>query len=541
MPPIPEQSAELLRGAAIQWKELLRPENEEDARLVQKGLLLYRQGLVSKVRLENNQITAIVQDVTPVPVVVDLDFVMQSVCSCPADVFCRHQLATFFHVYANVDSVSNWVEEWRQPLREREAASQWGIQKAKDLLKKAGAVKQDYDQWISTFEESFQTIMQGKRHLNPYIIPELFHVYKRRIRAGAPTEQEWKQLYLLIGSVFSFNRLFQLSRELGHSEEEISRYYRHVFLKLADDMEDCINRLHVQALPFAFDPFLERLREDCSLLLASGPELEFERLDNYRMLWTTFFRKREWREQELERLIASQKTEKDNFSLIIGIIHQQILLGLDDDALSLLAKIHTMAAPYLLLWLQILEIQKEWKRMESYIDQLITIIRDYLEDLHDPYACIDFTRMALGVIANYCEESQDMERFEKMLVQTLPFSARNYEYFLIDQRKYQRWSELITYLGFDISSVSSDTVKTIAKEEPIVLLPLYHQSIQKNIDLKNRSNYREAVKQLKKLRTLYRKMKRLEDWESFLAQLLQSTRRLRAFQEECKRSKLIDA
>lgn len=58
--------------------------------------------------------------------------------------------------------------------------------------------------------------------------------------------------------------------------------------------------------------------------------------------------------------------------------------------------------------------------------------------------------------------------------------------------------------------------------------------------MKNRTNYREAVRHLKKLRTIYKKMKRLEDFERFMAELMKKTKRLRAFQEECKRGKLID-
>lgn len=541
MPQVPEQTAELLRASAEQWKETLRPEKEEDARLVQKGLLLYRQGLVSKARLDSEQITATIQDVTPVHVVVDLNFLSISKCTCPTGELCRHQLAAFFFVYANVESVSEWVEDWRKPIRERQAASRWGMEQAKGLLKNTGVLPPDYDRWIASFKESFKTIMRGKKSLNPYIVPELFHMYRRRLHAGAPREAEWKQLYLLISSIYSFRLLYQLSHELGHSEEDINRYYHHAFLKLMDDIEDSIDSLHVQALPFAFDPFLERLRKDCAALLMEKQVLEFERVDIYRILWTSFFKKKIWREEELERLQERLPAEKENASLLVGIMHQQILLGQDEDALSLMKRMDTPIAPYLLYWLKLLESQKEWKRMERYIDQLIAIIRPYLDELYDPYSCIDFSKWALSAISEYSEGNHDTERWEKLLAQTLPYSARNYEYFLIDQGNYSRWSELIAYLGFDINSVSSDIVKLIAKERPAELLPLYHQSIQKNINLKNRANYREAVKQMKKLRTLYKKMKRLEEWNTFLTELLQSTKRLRAFQEECKRGKLIDA
>ncbi len=60
------------------------------------------------------------------------------------------------------------------------------------------------------------------------------------------------------------------------------------------------------------------------------------------------------------------------------------------------------------------------------------------------------------------------------------------------------------------------------------------------IQQKNRQNYKEAVRYLKKLRTIYKKLKKEEKWEVYFEQLLQKTKRLRAFQEECQRGKLIN-
>ena len=94
----------------------------------------------------------------------------------------------------------------------------------------------------------------------------------------------------------------------------------------------------------------------------------------------------------------------------------------------------------------------------------------------------------------------------------LPYSFHDYELHLFGQKEYEKWMELQTYVGFDFASISSDRIKTLQSEQPHVLLPLYHQAIQADIALKNRDHYRQAVRKLKKLRTLYKKMKRLDDW-----------------------------
>ena len=95
--------------------------------------------------------------------------------------------------------------------------------------------------------------------------------------------------------------------------------------------------------------------------------------------------------------------------------------------------------------------------------------------------------------------------------------------------------------AFNLIPISSDRIKILQNNAPEVLLPLYHQAIQADIDGKNRTYYKQAVRKLKKLRTLYKKMKRLDDWNDYFDILLTRTKRLRAFQEECKRGKLIDA
>ena len=95
-------------------------------------------------------------------------------------------------------------------------------------------------------------------------------------------------------------------------------------------------------------------------------------------------------------------------------------------------------------------------------------------------------------------------------------------------------------MGWSFYDLPRDRVKVIEKEKPEVLLGMLHQSALNEINQKNRSSYKAAVRHLKKLRTLYKKIKRVDDWQYFLDNLMEKTKRLRAFHEECRRSKLIE-
>lgn len=537
---IPEKYEELLLTAGNELKSILTPERDQDVKLVQKGQLLYRQGLVSKVRLEDDLVLAVVQDVTRVQVELNLNFMQISTCSCPSDDLCRHQLATFFHVYAQVASVSEWVETWRQPIQERKNLQYWGIQKAKDLLKTGGVLKPDYDRWVNNFQESFDTIVRGKNNLKPYLVSDLFQLYARKVKASSPVEQEWRQLYQLVASFHSFQMLLELSTDSNFTEDEISRYFRDLFYELMDDIEETINKLNVHALPFAFDTFIEKLKDDSGILISQNYILDFEPTHLYVLLWTKLFKKKAWHEQALqdfERAFPKSKT----LPVMVAGIQQYIMLRNDDAALRIIHVLEDDVTPFMLFWLERLTEGKEWKRMAPFLDAFSNMVKPYIRSLYDHYARMDFTRIAIKTVGAYAMETKKLDVYEKILIQTLPYSYRSYDEFLFDLAWYEKWSDLQAFIGYDINSISTERIRILQKEHPEILLPLYHQSIQQHIEMKNRGNYREAVRQLKKLRTLYKKLKRQDDFEGFMDILLERTKRLRAFQQECERGKLTHA
>lgn len=538
MSSIPDKYRELLHGAAEELRALLWSEQEEDAKLVQKGLMLYRQGLVTKVRLEEDNVTATVQDVTPVQVELNLNFFQTSMCTCPAEGICRHQLAAFFYAYGKIASVMEWVENWRQPIHERKNAKDFGLQRAKDLLKASSVMKPDYDVWVESFRVSFDSMIRSHQNLKPYLLSELFQVYSRKIKASAPVEQEWRQLYFLIATVHSFQNLLQLSTERGFREEEISRYYRDLLYDAMDDVENLVEKLNVHALPFAFDEFIKKLKDDSTRLISEDYIVKYEPIYLYIILWTRLFKKHVWHEEELTRILQA---EDQTLPMIIATTHQYVMLKEDEKALRILHILNEQATSFMQFWLEKMTAGKEWRRMGPYVDTFTSMAKDYIRLLSDHYAKIDFARSAVRTVGKYALENKKHDLYEKILIQTLPYSYRSYDEFLFDQGWYEKWSDLQAYIGYDISYIPKDKLQILQKERPDILLPLYHQSIQQHIEMKNRGNYREAVKQLKKLRTLYKKLKRTDDFQQFLDILLDRTKRLRAFHQECERGKLTHA
>ena len=532
---IPDSFLEPLQWFSEYLTKQLKPEQPSDEQLVHKGFFLFRQGSVTELKLEKDDaVTGVVQDVTPVKVNLDLNLPYLSGCSCPNEGMCRHQMAVFFQLLSHNGSVSTWVDEWRKPLREQKSAKALSIGHAKDLLKNTGQLKPDYQNWTTAFRESFDVIMIGNGTPKPYLINELFSVYERRLRAGAPFEKEWKDLYLLIANVISFQQLLLLADKLGHDEKTISHHYRHIFQNLLDDIEQLTYKLSVQSLPFAFDKFIERLKDETAILITADAVIDYERIQLFRLLWTDLFKQKSWREEMLASLPPPSKM---NFSSMVGLIHLHILLGSHKDAIQLIEECDSDITPYFFYWFEHLDS----KHMEFYIVHFISLTKDYLSYQDDYFASRQFMSMALKTITPYCTEKDRYDLLERAFVHLLPYSFHDYQHFLFEKEEYGKWMELQTYAGYQLDTISNDMIKILQTNAPEVLLPLYHQAIQADLDGKNRDHYKQAVRKLKKLRTLYRKMKRLDDWNDYFDILLSRTKRLRAFQEECKRGKLIDA
>ena len=537
---IPDHQAPIFKEAAAKLNTMLKPEVEEDARLVQKGLMLYRQGTVHHLKYMVKSIWATVQDVTPVRVYINVADPEESSCTCPANSFCRHRLAAFFQAYGDVSSVSDWVEAWRKPAKEQLNAEKWGLQRAKDLVKKDTRAGHDYENWAASFRESFEEIIRGQGEPKAYVVPGLFRSYIRRVEVSAPLEAVWKNLYLIAASVHSFNLLTELAGELGHDEEStMDRYYRPLFEDLFNDAEEYVERLAYGTMPFSFDSFLEKLKEETIGLTVPDATVGYDRIDLYRLLWEKLFKNGSWRDAERTRL---EKFGDDKRDLIeeIALIHQLVLAKQDGDALKRFTALPVGSLPYMFYWLDGFRVQREWNRMGPFIEYLVQQLRNYLKLLGDYYACKKFTRYALKLVGTYTREIGRGELYDRALAQAMPYSFYEYEDSLFEKEQYEQWGELQSYFGFEYNSISSERIKVLQKEAPEVLIPLYHQMIGDLIEMKNRSSYKQAARLLKKLRTVYKKLKRVPEWEEFFGKLLVRTKRLRAFHEECTRSKLIE-
>ncbi|MBP1994199.1 SWIM zinc finger family protein [Paenibacillus eucommiae] len=122
----------------------------------------------------------------------------------------------------------------------------------------------------------------------------------------------------------------------------------------------------------------------------------------------------------------------------------------------------------------------------------------------------------------------------------LPHSTLFIEERLYEQHKWKSWVEMQILQDRSPLYHRVNVLEPIEKEDPAVLLPYYHQSIEHFVALKNRHEYELAVKLLKRLKKVYMKMKEVERWNNFFTSFIDRHSWLKALQEEMRKGKLLE-
>ncbi|WP_110928359.1 hypothetical protein [Bacillus massiliglaciei] len=531
---------------AEEWKSFFNPEDQTDADMVQAALELYFQELVYDKKREDgfDYITATVQDIQPYQVTIDITSPLGGSCSGNETGICRHQLALFFSVYSEQASVFKWVNDWKiSRSSENALPADLGIKRASEILKEQTeektALGRDYSSWKSFVRRTFEEQITPKINLPVYLLEDHLRSYFKKLQSKAPMETEWRSLYQFTTLFCTFLETAKLI-QLHDKEPQSVRFFYSLANDLADEAHELIRGLSRQARPFAFDPFVSSIKDDVAQLLQGEDGLEYERVDLYRELWSYLFTKPEWRGQELERIL-NQRSKQYPGTVIrnshtLAAIHLFLLEGQDAQAIELLKELPEDHCPYIFYWLNFLE----ESRTIPFIEYINSHIKAYLARMTDYYKRVDFVRTFTSPVTSISYKLKRTDLLDKFYKAALPHSYWNYANFLFEQRQYKKWVEMHIFSEISIDLISNDSIKTIVSEQPELILPLYYHAVQEKVSLKNRPAYKQAVRYLKKMRTIHKKLKEEEKFEKYLEYVTDSTKRLRAFQEELKRGKLID-
>lgn len=528
--------SEHLLSFSQQLLNSINPKLPEDVVAVQRGLLLYRQSMVYQLKHEPNRINASVQDVIPCEVELHLQQPTDSSCSCLQGTFCRHQLATFFTAYADIGSVSDWIQSWKNAQQGGAISSQsLQLQKAKELLLSDKPLERDYASWKAFIEETFTIQIDYSLNQSSYTLTTKWDVYLQRLKAKMPLEAPWKMLFLFVCYFQSYLLILRKLKKKNNSTTA-KRFLEEEAFELIENMFYLMEQLTRISRPFAFDEFYNDIRQDLAELLEEQHVLEQSPIDVYRAIWTHLLKEKTWRKEEMQSL-EMQITSSPNETLLIASIHLSFLSGNIDAVTKRLQDVQPKDYHLLTYWIR----QFDEQKAAPFLQFVIEHIERYIDLTENPYRKKEFIQFFLPPVRRYCLNQKRFDVFERFCEACLPYSFVYYSHYLLDMQKYRKWVELCIHSNVEVEYLSKDELKLIQENEPTLLLPLYTNAVNEKIEGKNRQSYRGAVRYLKKIRTIYKKEKKMEQWERYIDHIQSANTRLRAFQEELKRGKLIHA
>ncbi|MDO3411601.1 hypothetical protein QWJ34_17690 [Saccharibacillus sp. CPCC 101409] len=211
----------------------------------------------------------------------------------------------------------------------------------------------------------------------------------------------------------------------------------------------------------------------------------------------------------------------------------QFRLGRDEQARSLLkqaAELPYFSPKKLPDFFSPLAASGEWERLADWLEAFGPLLERARAGLED-YG--HFWDEALARVPD--AESRMWAALQDML----PHASSLYLNKLLERGLWNEWMDYQLSAGAEPAHFKVTDLAPIEKNAPELLLPFYHQAVERLVEQRNRDGYKAAVRLLKRLDKLYKKMKRTERWDTFMESFNARYGRLRALQEEMKKGKLM--
>ena len=201
-----------IQSFAEQVARAMNPQQTEDRKAVEKGYILYSQGMVRSSKRFGAKILAVVQDVVPCQVNLNLKSPLLSMCSCPGNGLCRHILAVFFHYYSLHYSVSQWLNQWKGEGEQ--------VSDKQEQTNAPSDKKNWYHHWVAVTDSILENELDGAIELFPFLISFRLQNVLYELEKMEPTKKNEVNEYLLVTNLHLLNKLMHIFVESPYSFQE---------------------------------------------------------------------------------------------------------------------------------------------------------------------------------------------------------------------------------------------------------------------------------------------------------------------------------
>lgn len=503
-----------------------------------RGWSYYKEGRVRHVKDATEDIlTGIVQGSDLYAVVIDLEQLRYSTCTCPVSKYCKHMAAIYFYYIAQQQSERRAEESYFRLLGLAPASSlarpEQGQSEHKPELFEIGnpGTEASASQWFDWMESEYGETFRKCRHS--------LHALQPVLSALKGLSKDWEKPLQRLHWLTSIVFVLEQAERAIMTVDSFSRYYHEMsFLRMAEPWLEHGYELLSMLEPASMGEqewiFAVELSERSKRMAMQTERQLFEWPMLYLAFCEVLVQRRDWFESELSALLDAanrQEPEQDHSFLhaAAGMFYY-----LDGDDASSIAEFKRSAfeKTQKLVYPCVAQRMEEgnWEAAEAWMAYLF-------EKVHAARNARN-----IGPFMTLCRRA-DMDRpdstvWSTYMTELLPYSYGDLSEHWLSVKRYEDWADLQLLMGAKAEDLDAAGLREVAKLSPESLLPLYHQSIEAHIASRNRQGYRIAVKALKKLEKIYNSMKQKDKWDAYLEGLNLKYQRLRALQEELWKGKV---
>lgn len=529
---------ELTRDQAIQTGEQILEVLE--GQILERGYTYFSNGVVFNTRVEDEiLLKSDVQGTQVYHVSLNLQIVQESTCTCPYSRLCKHIAATFFQMYSVFENPRHLLARSQQPRTLKYSPAllvppfKNGIQYLtgshtdswRDGLLDSSTSVAEWWRFFENWTRNLPSAMESFRAST-----ELFSSYENLLGIAVSWPPRRASLFAMHATLFHLNLL---------QEFVLAKRHSHWSVELSQSAERLLSTL--EGLLYYWDP--SHLDEGDQKALIETKQLLSEWKDKdalsvfemlaYQLLWWNLLQAPAWVQQEtneIDQRIADPSTtptEMEKYRMLKALF--LVMDGKDQDALAIWLTSKQLPLAFYLPFLKSFAREQDWVRLLEWTHRLERLIGTAENGQYRLVTAI--WREAMKQMGREQECGTKLRAF-------LPGSFSEYAAFLFDHQQYREWLDLQLSYRTPFPELQAWNMKAIEEMNPTLLLPLFLSEVNRLIDERNRPAYKEAIKLLKKVRSLYSKLNQETRWNSYLELLSAKHNRLRAFQEELRRGNL---
>ncbi|UQZ34407.1 hypothetical protein C2I18_13295 [Paenibacillus sp. PK3_47] len=520
---------------------------------LKRGFQYYKQKKVRALRMVSAQtVMALVEGKEDYSVVMETDSLSGSECSCTEPKPCKHMAAVLMgyaesqerplHLIANAKSAAS-----RLKAEEASGAAVQGSSRKERLQQLSLLIREgtDLEKWREYMTLATAPLAQSVR--NPsYTGKALENILANapRLSSAAMLLFELHAHLFVLESLLKPNTLHIPGAVSNTGYSSLGYYTSIAVAELQESITGLVNRAlplpeEPESWPVVKDTLTYLRREMLTEPRERSREQPYYSLC-YDLVWCNWIvPNAEDQTIYTEELQALRLMEDElgaagsRHALLLAESRMHYYLQDDRAALELLGQAGERPGVYpgeLMGFLAPLKQAGQWSRLAAWLRETGPLLTSRLYNLRE--------------YAGYWDETvRHMPEAEPMMWDTLagmlPLSREIYDDRLLAYEKWQEWMDFQLSSGKAPSDFRVSDLQPVEKNAPQLLLPFYHQAVERFVLEKNRHSYKAAVKLLKRLAKLYKKLKREERWEEFLESFTAKYSRLRALLEELRKGKLI--